>query len=273
MKWYKMDCDTQDNLDMRKLVADWGWDWYGRYCAIVGKVGMLVTEKRQTFALQTNNDEPFPVRLLANDLSTTVERLNNFCKYLADNRLIDKEAWYTKNLIYIPKLRERADEYTKKLLTKSRQCQEQEVEVEEEVDKEEDKRDTVRRDDKPTEQDFEKLWAQYPNRQGKKNALRHFLATVKTKDDLARITIALGKYLNSYNIGRGFIKNGSTWFNDWESWVNPTSAMMTGKRSDGEMRDHAKVLPRRELVLECQLCHKDIPESQHAAHEKKCKGE
>ena len=137
MKWYKMDCDAQENLDMRKLVDEWGWDWYGRYWAIIGKIGMLVTEKRQTFALQTNNGSPFSVRLLANDLGTTVERLSDFCGFLADNRLIDKDSWYKKNLIYVPKLRERADEYTKKLLTKSRQAPEQEVEeeVEVEVDK------------------------------------------------------------------------------------------------------------------------------------------
>ena len=124
-----MDCDAQENLDMRKLVEDWGWDWYGRYWAICGKVGMLVTEKQQTFALQTNNGDPFPVKLLANDLGTNVERLSAFCKYLADNHLIDKLSWERKSLIYIPKLKERADEYTKKLLTKSRHSPEQEVEV------------------------------------------------------------------------------------------------------------------------------------------------
>jgi hypothetical protein len=133
MKWLKMDCDAQENLDMRKLVEDWGWDWYGRYWAILGKIGMLVTEKCQTFALQTNNGCPFPVKLLANDLSTNVERLSDFCRYLADNRLIDPEAWNDKKLIYVPKLRERADEYTRKLLTKSGDSPEN-VHVEEEVE-------------------------------------------------------------------------------------------------------------------------------------------
>jgi hypothetical protein len=135
MKWFKMDCDIQDNLDMRKLIDEWGWDWFGRYCAIVGKVGMLVTEHRQTFALQTNDGSPFPIRLLSNDLSTNVERLSNFCQYLADNRLIDQDSWNSKKLIFIPKLRERADEYTRKLLTNSRHSPDQEVEVEVEVDK------------------------------------------------------------------------------------------------------------------------------------------
>ena len=135
MKWLKMDCDAQENLDMRKLVDEWGWEWYGRYWAILGKVGMLITEKHQSFALQTNDGSPFSVRLLANDLSTNVERLTEFCTYLANNHLIDKKAWNEKSLIYVPKLRDRADEYTKKLLTKSRQTPVQEVEEEVEEDK------------------------------------------------------------------------------------------------------------------------------------------
>src|SRR3990172_3392819 len=135
MKWFKMDCDAQENLDMRKLVDEWGWEWYGRYWAILGKIGMLVTEKHQTFALQTNNGSPFSIKLLANDLGTNVERLSDFCRFLSDNRLIDKKCWKDKKLIYCPKLRERADEYTKKLLTKSRHSPEQEVEEEVDIDK------------------------------------------------------------------------------------------------------------------------------------------
>lgn len=132
MKWYKMDCDSQANLDMRKLVAEWGWDWLGRYHALIGMVGMQVTERCTTFALHTNDGRPFPVQLLSHDLSTTVERLTNFLNYLADNHLIDKRAWKRKGLIYMPKLRDRADEYTKKLLRKSGQTPVQEGEEEEE---------------------------------------------------------------------------------------------------------------------------------------------
>jgi hypothetical protein len=169
MKWLKMDCDAQENLDMRKLVDEWGWEWYGRYWAIAGKIGMLVTEKRQTFALQTNNDRPFPVRLLANDLGTTVERLTDFCNYLSDNRLIDSDAWVEKSLIYMPKLEERADEYTKKLLTKSRHSPDQEVEVDKkkkEKKKEQEQTEDVfpKSPDLDVENEFEIVWSMYPNK-------------------------------------------------------------------------------------------------------------
>lgn len=212
MKWYKIDCDIQDNLDMRKLIDEWGWDWFGRYCAIIGKVGMLVTEHCQTFALQTNDGSPFPIKLLSNDLSTNVERLTNFCQYLADNRLIDKDSWNSKNLIFIPKLKDRADEYTKKLLTKSRHSPDQEVE--EEIDK---KKSTV------CKYDFESLWIKYPKPLGKKQALRHFTASVKTDEDWKNINLALDNYLKTENVVKGcvqFIKHGSTWFNNWQDYVS-----------------------------------------------------
>jgi len=87
--------------------------------------------------------------------------------------------------------------------------------------------------------DFEQIWNLYPNRQGKKNAQRHFFATVKTGEDLVRIRSALDNYLKSGNVLRGFVKNGSTWFNEWQDWITPSDIMMKGQangtnRSSGE---------------------------------------
>jgi len=75
---------------------------------------------------------------------------------------------------------------------------------------------------------FETIWLRYPNRQGKKNARRHFNATVKTEDDWAAINRALDNYLRSERVKKGFVKNGSTWFNEWQDWVNPSHVMMFG---------------------------------------------
>lgn len=68
--------------------------------------------------------------------------------------------------------------------------------------------------------DFEALWARYPNKDGKKHALRHFNASVKTDQDYADIRTALENYLSSERVFKGFVKNGSTWFNDWRPWVD-----------------------------------------------------
>ena len=69
---------------------------------------------------------------------------------------------------------------------------------------------------------FEAIWKKYPNKDGKRDALRHFKATVKCEEDWENIQKALGNYLASERVKKGFIKNGSTWFNGWRDWVDYT---------------------------------------------------
>lgn len=66
---------------------------------------------------------------------------------------------------------------------------------------------------------FEDIWTKYPKRIGKKEALRHFMATVKTEEDVDSIWIALKNYETSERVFNGFIQNGATWFNNWRDWV------------------------------------------------------
>jgi hypothetical protein len=62
------------------------------------------------------------VKQLSRDLGTTVQRLTNFCQWLADAGLIDAEAWMSRSVVFIPKLGELSDEYTHKLLSMSVHC-------------------------------------------------------------------------------------------------------------------------------------------------------
>jgi hypothetical protein len=76
------------------------------------------------------------------------------------------------------------------------------------------------------EKDFDSVWFQYPVKDGKKEALRHFKASVKTPEDLKDINTALAKYKahveevrkNGHPERR--YKNGATWFNNWRDWTN-----------------------------------------------------
>lgn len=70
---------------------------------------------------------------------------------------------------------------------------------------------------------FAAIWADYPRRIGRKEAWRHFRATVKSTDDLTRIRAALAHY-KAEIVGREqrFIQLGRTWFNQWEDWVDAT---------------------------------------------------
>lgn len=67
---------------------------------------------------------------------------------------------------------------------------------------------------------FEKIWERYPFKDGKKAALMHYQASVKTSGDYNRINIALNNYLESKHVKRGYIKSGPTWFENWEDWVD-----------------------------------------------------
>jgi len=89
------------------------------------------------------------------------------------------------------------------------------------VDKDKDK-DKIREDSvSVTTYDFMFLWDKYPNQDGKIAAERHFKSTVKTDKDWEDIQTALGNYLKSEPVAKGFIKNGSTWFNNWRDWIVP----------------------------------------------------
>lgn len=67
---------------------------------------------------------------------------------------------------------------------------------------------------------FEDLWFKYPNKDGRKAAERAFRSSVKNEADFSSINKALDNYINSKKVKEGYIKNGSTWFNNWQDWEN-----------------------------------------------------
>lgn len=72
--------------------------------------------------------------------------------------------------------------------------------------------------------DFEKIWLLYPpkNRVGKKEAVRHFEASVKSAKDYEDIQISIKNYLLTDPVRKGFVKNASTFFNNWRDFVSIT---------------------------------------------------
>ena len=82
--------------------------------------------------------------------------------------------------------------------------------------------DTIQKTLKYTIVHFESLWLKYPNKLGKKAALRHYKASVKTEQDVANISLALENFLSSDVCKRDpqYIPHGSTWFNNWADWVD-----------------------------------------------------
>lgn len=69
------------------------------------------------------------------------------------------------------------------------------------------------------EKKFEEIWSRYPKKDGRKDALKHFKASVKSDEDFLLISKALEKYrkkLLEDSTPLKFTKSGSTWFNNWK---------------------------------------------------------
>lgn len=113
------------------------------------------------------------------------------------------------------------------------------------VDKDKDV-DVVK--DKPLvftrEKAFEQIWAKYPVKDGRKEAERLFNATVGSADDFLRIQKALNNYLRSPKVRGGFIKNGSTWFANWQDWVDYKGEAHGGGAKRDESSDLDQLLER-----------------------------
>lgn len=75
-------------------------------------------------------------------------------------------------------------------------------------------------DEENLEQEFERLWNIYPKKQGKKDALKHFIKVRKKGVDFDTILKGLenyNEYIKQTNKSQQYIKQGSTWFNQ-ECW-------------------------------------------------------
>jgi hypothetical protein len=81
--------------------------------------------------------------------------------------------------------------------------------------------------------DFDLIWTMYPRRIGRRDAEKHFRATVKTQDDFETMQKALKNYIE-YIKGKDprYIQHGSTWFNNWRDWIDghTTRATDSSKR-------------------------------------------
>lgn len=88
---------------------------------------------------------------------------------------------------------------------------------------------------KPPSGGFASVWSRYPSRTGRKAAERHYGSSVLTMKDFLDLQMALDNYLRSDRVKRGYIQNGSTWFNNWRDWVNyreETNGRNGGARAD-----------------------------------------
>lgn len=84
--------------------------------------------------------------------------------------------------------------------------------------------------------DFDIVWNKYPNKLGKKEAIRHFKATVETEEDFTNIKKALDNFIKSPKcLDPKFIPHGSTWFNNWQDWVDYVPPVTEKSKQDEQL--------------------------------------
>lgn len=113
MKWFKHETDALGNLKLQSVITKLGAEAYGYYWACLELVGLQGTN----FRLGAEKDWKV---LLKKFLEIDLPKQETYLEFFAEKKLIDKKS-LDKGDLYIPKLRERADDYTKRVRRVSEQ--------------------------------------------------------------------------------------------------------------------------------------------------------
>ncbi len=220
MKWLQLDCNFPEDPRIEMLAGEWGGETAAAFwtllLAYVGRYGIPGCRVR----IEENG--VYSPKHIASKLSSKPMVTLRRVERAAQVGLIDRESWEQHREIYIPKMLKRVDEYTRKVRTKSGETPEpthaisqSQLQLQSQSDKE--KAALLRR----LTEGFEELWAQYPARTGRKDAEKHFKASVKTDENLAEIRQALPNYLRHLSCNSWKRpQSGKTWFYNWRDWVN-----------------------------------------------------
>ena len=114
MKWFRYNSDSYTNLKIQSLIQKYGMNGYGVFwiaCELVAQQGNdyhIPKEKDWTSALQA-----------ATHLRR--DQLTRITEFLARIHLIDEKAYFDKGVLYIPKMQEYSDDYSKRVRRVSEQ--------------------------------------------------------------------------------------------------------------------------------------------------------
>lgn len=206
MKWFKHETTAHTNLKLQTVIDRHGAEAYGYYWACIEIVGLEGTNFRLS---PQKNWKNHLKKILGIDLSTQDTYLSTF----GEINLIDKKALKTGSL-FIPKLDERCDEYSKKLLRVSGHYPDN-VRLEE-----------TRREEKRLEQNiidlFNTWWILYPptHRNIKKDSALTKFVKGAAKDEVElkrRIEHLKDQKSKDRKWLAGYIPNMSTYLNQ-ERW-------------------------------------------------------
>lgn len=207
MKWFKHETDSLMSEGIEYLIEKEGMAGYGRWNRLLEIVAFKMDESNKCSV-------EYPISKWCSLLKLKKKKLISFLE-LTHNQLKTKVT-NSENIIRIeiPNLLKKRDNYTRHLQETSKQLESIDIDVD--IDKEVEVE--VKKIHSPN---FDLIWKMYPNKDGRKEAGKHFKATVKTDQDWNDINKALNNYLKNLKVQSWKKpKNGSTWFNNWQDWVD-----------------------------------------------------
>ena len=100
------------------------------------------------------------------------------------------------------------------------------------------------------EEEFDELWKLYPRKQGKQDALRHYIKARKHGVDVETIRAGIEayvRYIKTNHIETRFVKQGSAWFNQG-CWSDDYSINLERKTNSFASDNERPALSDRELL-------------------------
>jgi hypothetical protein len=215
MKWYKHQTDSHNDETLAEVLHEFGLEGYGFWWLLQEIVGKSMDASDRC-------DLSYPLATWARKLQSSKRKTSTFFQKFSEIFLIildfdegNENSSIGKLKISIPNLLKSRDEYSKKSgqsPDKKEKVSGAKIEIQ------------IHKKNKPVVSPevvsfFDQLWNVYPRKIGKPEALKHYLKTVKTDDDINRINLALANYLdNVKDTEMKYIKHGSAWFNTWQNW-------------------------------------------------------
>lgn len=110
MKWFKHDATAGMDAKLKKLRLRYGLEGYGLYWYLLECIARTVEPHNLTYELEEDSE------LLAAELNMNREQIEEMMHFMCDLSLFE----HTDGIVSCLKLRDRSDEYTQKLLRKSK---------------------------------------------------------------------------------------------------------------------------------------------------------
>lgn len=251
MKWFQFDADMPSDPAMRRVRRVFGTEGIGAltliWCFIAGhgsemEPGRAINSKGQPYT-----DDDFAA-VCEWDIEP-YRQLRDLCLQTGH---FDREAFESRGEIFLPAMRKRADEWTKKLLRREQQRLAKDG-GDLPLDLLAPKPAAPRKPAYAADlmQWFESVfWVAYPRRESKQDAIRAMQKLNPDASLRARMLAALTRYKESEQWTRGVIPHPSTWINKrrWDDELPPRPSSGGGSSSPLIDLEIAESIERRRSV-------------------------